>query len=147
MPLADFRNEPFVDFTNPENAAAMKQALADVEAQLGRTYPLIIDGQKINTEATIASINPAKPSQVVGYVASASAEQAAQAIERANARFESWRKVPAKERAGYLFKLADEMRRRKFELTAWIIYEVSKNWVEADADVAEAIDFCMFYGN
>jgi 1-pyrroline-5-carboxylate dehydrogenase len=147
MSLHDFRNEPFTDFSDPEHEAAMKRALAEVEAQLGRTYPLIIDGEKISTATTIASINPANPSQVVGYVASASAAQAAQAIERANVRFESWRKVPAAERADYLFKLAAEMRRRKFELCAWIIYEVSKNWAEADGDVAEAIDFCMFYGN
>jgi 1-pyrroline-5-carboxylate dehydrogenase len=147
MSLHDFRNEPFTDFSRPENAAAMERALAEVEAQLGRTYSLIIDGEKISTANTIASINPAKPSQVVGYAASASAEQAALAIERANERFETWRKVPAAARAGYLFKLADEMRRRKFELCAWIIYEVSKNWVEADADVAEAIDFCIFYAN
>ena len=147
MALSEFQNEPFTDFSNPENAAAMQLALAEVKAQFGRTYPLIIDGEKINTATTIASINPADPSQVVGYAASASAEQAAQAIEQANERFESWRKVPAAERAEYLFKLAEEMRRRKFELSAWIIYEVSKNWAEADGDVAEAIDFCMFYGN
>ena len=147
MALSDFRNEPFTDFSNAENAAAMTRALAEVEAQLGRTYPLIIDGEKMTTTATIASINPANPSQVVGYVASASAAQAAQAIVQANKRFEIWRKVPATARADYLFKLADEMRRRKFELCAWIIYEVSKNWAEADGDVAEAIDFCMFYGN
>jgi 1-pyrroline-5-carboxylate dehydrogenase len=146
MSLHDVRKEAVTNFSNPENAAAMKRALTEVEAQLGRTYPLIIDGEQITTATTIASINPANPSQVVGYVASASAAQAAQAIERANKRFESWRKVPAAERAEYLFKLAAEMRRRKFELTAWIIYEVSKNWAEADGDVAEAIDFCMFYG-
>src|SRR5262245_6794134 len=145
MSLADFRNEPFTDFSKPENAAAMERALAQVKAQLGQTYPLIIDGEKISTEKTIASINPANPSEVVGYASSASAEQAARAIELANERFESWRKVPTRSRADYLFKAADEMRRRKFELSAWIIYEVSKNWAEADADVAEAIDFCVFY--
>ncbi|PMP84950.1 MAG: 1-pyrroline-5-carboxylate dehydrogenase, partial [Chloroflexus aggregans] len=37
------------------------------------------------------------------------------------------------------------MRRRKEELAAWMMHEVSKNWVEADADVAEAIDFCEWY--
>jgi len=147
MALSEFQNEPFTDFSKPENAAAMERALAEVKAQLGRTYALIIDGEKIATATTIASINPANPSEVVGYVASASPEQAAQAIERANARFESWRKVPATERAEYLFKLAAEMRRRKFELNAWMIYEVSKNWAEADGDLAEAIDFCMFYGS
>src|SRR3954463_11703066 len=81
MALAEFQNEPFTDFSKPENAAAMQLALAEVKAQFGRTYPLIIDGEKIPTATTIASITPAEPSQVVGYAASASAEQAAQAIE------------------------------------------------------------------
>jgi 1-pyrroline-5-carboxylate dehydrogenase len=147
MPLTDFRNEPFTDFSNLENAAAMQQALADVKAQLGRKYPLIIGGEKIDTEKTLVSTNPANPSEVIGYAASASAEQAARAIELANERFDSWRKVPAQERVDYLFKIAAEMRRRKLELSAWIIYEVSKNWAEADADVAEAIDFCEFYAH
>lgn len=141
----EYRNEPFVDFSDPANAAAMEQALADVRAQCGRSYPLIIGGERISTEKTIASLNPADPQQVVGYVASASVEQASQAIEVANRTFATWRKVPAQERAGYLFKAAEEMRRRKAELSAWIIYEVSKSWAEADGDVAEAIDFCEFY--
>ena len=146
MSLAEFRNEPFTDFSKPENAAALEQALAEVKAQLGRTYPLIIGGKKISTEKTIASINPADPSQVVGYAASATPDLANRAIEAASQAFETWRKVPAAERADYLFKAAAELRRRKAELSAWLIYEVSKSWAEADADVAESIDFCEYYG-
>ena len=37
------------------------------------------------------------------------------------------------------------MRRRRFELAAWEVYECGKPWREADADVAEAIDFCEYY--
>ncbi|MFO7167446.1 MAG: L-glutamate gamma-semialdehyde dehydrogenase [Chloroflexota bacterium] len=145
MPHPDFRNEPFTDFADPANAAAMERALAEVRGQLGRTYPLIIGGERITAERTIASTNPARPSEVVGYASCATAEQARRAVEVAYERFDSWRKVPAEERAALLFRVAEEMRRRKFELAAWIIYEVSKNWVEADADVAEAIDFCEYY--
>ena len=146
MALPEFRNEPPTDFSNPANAAAMERALAEVKTQFGRTYPLIIGGERITTAETIASRNPANPSEVVGYVASATVELANRAIEVANETFTSWRKVPAEQRADYLFKAAAEMRRRKFELAAWMVYEVSKSWVEADADIAEAIDFCEFYG-
>ncbi len=146
MSLPDFRNEPFTDFNTPQNAAAMEQALAAVRAQLGQTYPLVIGGERITTEQTIASINPARPDEVVGRVASATVELANRAIETANQTFQSWRKVPAEQRAAYLFKAADEMRRRKLELAAWLVYEVSKSWAEADGDIAEAIDFCEFYG-
>ncbi|HEX9441519.1 MAG TPA: aldehyde dehydrogenase family protein, partial [Roseiflexaceae bacterium] len=146
MTLSEFRNEPFTDFSNPENAAAMQKALADVRAQFGKTYPLIIGGERITTDKTIDSINPANPKEVVGRVASATVELANRAIETANQAFQTWRKVPAEQRANYLFKAAAELRRRKFELSAWIVYEVSKSWAEADGDIAESIDFCEFYG-
>jgi 1-pyrroline-5-carboxylate dehydrogenase len=146
MTLSEFRNEPFTDFSYPENAAAMQKALADVRAQFGKTYPLIIGGERVTTDKTIDSINPANPKDVVGRVASATVELANRAIETANQAFQSWRKVPAEQRADYLFKAAAELRRRKFELSAWIVYEVSKSWAEADGDIAESIDFCEFYG-
>lgn len=145
MKLSEFHNEPFTDFSKPENAAAMEQALAEVRRQFGQVYPLIIDGEQIITNQKIASVNPAQPDEIVGYVASATVELADRAIEAANSRFAHWRKTPAEQRADYLFRAAAELRRRKFELAAWIVYEVSKSWVEADADIAESIDFCEFY--
>ncbi len=59
--------------------------------------------------------------------------------------FESWKKVPARERAEYLFKAAALMRDRKHEFSALMILESGKNYVEADVDTAEAIDFIEFY--
>jgi len=145
MALSEFRNEPFTDFSMPENIAAMEQALAAVRAEFGKHYPLIIGGERVSTEKTIDSLNPARPSEVVGRVSSASVGQANRAIEVANAAFASWRKVPAAQRAEYVFKAAAELRRRKFEMAAVMVYEVSKSWAEADGDIAEAIDFCEFY--
>lgn len=145
MNLPPFRNEPFADFNDPANIAAMEQALADVKAQFGRTYPLVIDGERITTSATIASVNPARPAEIVGYAASADVALAGRAVEVAHRRFAEWRRVPVEQRVAVLLKAAAAMRARRFELNAWIIYEVSKSWAEADADVAEAIDFCEFY--
>ncbi len=56
-----------------------------------------------------------------------------------------WREVDADERADYLVKAATIMRRRRFELAAWQVFECAKNWREADADVCEAIDFLEYY--
>jgi delta-1-pyrroline-5-carboxylate dehydrogenase (EC 1.5.1.12) len=145
MDLPPFRNEPYTDFNDPANIAAMEQALAHVRAQFGRTYPLIIDGERIATSETIASVNPARPAEVVGYAASADVALAQRAIETAHRRFAEWRRAPVERRVDLLLKAAAAMRARRFELNAWIVYEVSKSWSEADADVAEAIDFCEFY--
>lgn len=144
--LPEYRNEPFVDFSVKANADAMRTALSKVGDELGRTYPLLIGGEHIELADTFDSLNPAKPSQVVGSFAKATVEHANRAVEVAATTFESWRNVAAEERARYLFRAAAVMRRRKFEFMAWLVYEVSKSWAEADADVAEAIDFMEYYG-
>jgi 1-pyrroline-5-carboxylate dehydrogenase len=140
-----FTNEPLTDFTKEGNRRAQADALARVKSELGRTYPLIIGGQQITNKETFASVNPSQPEQVIGYFSSASAAQVDEAVRAAAATFETWKRVPAEERAGYLFAAADLMRRRRFTINAWMIYEVGKSWVEADADTAEAIDFLEFY--
>lgn len=142
----EFTNEPFVDFTKAENRAAMEAALKKVATEFGREYPMYINGQQLKTAEKIKSTNPSHPAQVVGVVQRASPEQARQAIESAHEYFDTWKKVPAERRAEMLFKAASIVRQRKFELAALICYEVGKTWPEADADVAETVDFLEFYG-
>jgi 1-pyrroline-5-carboxylate dehydrogenase len=141
----EFRNEPLTDFTKEDNAQAMRNALEKVKAQLGHEYPLVIGGKRISTGDTLASINPANRTEVVGKFHKATKELANQAVETAHRAFQSWRHIPAAERAQLLFRVAALMRERKHELSAWMIYEVAKTWPEADGDTAEAIDFCEFY--
>ncbi|MEO8956388.1 MAG: L-glutamate gamma-semialdehyde dehydrogenase [Ktedonobacteraceae bacterium] len=140
-----FVNQPFTDFSKEENRQAQLKALEQVKSELGRTYPLIIGGKKITSEATFASINPSNPEQVIGYFSRATAQQTNEAVQAAAAAFESWKRVSAEERAGYLFAAADLMRTRRFLMNAWMIYEVGKSWPEADGDTAEAIDFMEYY--
>lgn len=141
-----FVNEPITDFSKPEQRQAQASALEQVKSQLGRTYPLIIGGKRIQNGQTFASVNPANPEQIIGYFASATPEQVNEAVQAAAATFEHWRRVPAEERAGYLFAAADLLRQRRFIMNAWMIYETSKSWIEADGDTAEAIDFLEYYG-
>jgi 1-pyrroline-5-carboxylate dehydrogenase len=142
----EFRNEPLTDFTKEENAQAMRSAIETVKGQLGREYPLVIGGERINTEGKLDSINPANRTQVIGRFRKATKELATRAVDTAYETFKSWRNTPTQDRADLLFRVADIMRERKHELSAWMIYEVAKTWSEADGDTAEAIDFCEFYG-
>src|SRR5258706_9370181 len=146
--LDEFRNEPFTDYSKPENAEAMRAAIEKVRGEIGREYPIVIDGAKITLESKFNSINPAKTSEVVGVFSEGdtNTDLVEKAIAAATKAFETWKNVPAAERADYLFKIADLMRERKHELSAWMVFEVSKTWAEADGDTAEAIDFCEFYG-
>ncbi len=142
-----FNNEPLIDFTKEENREAMVQALADVRDQFGKVYSLIIDGKSCDSRATLVSRNPSKTSEIIGRVASATAEQACDAIEAARRAYGMWAAVPVETRAEYLELMAAEMRERRLELVAWIIFETGKPWAEADADLAEGIDFCMYYAH
>ncbi len=143
--LVPFKNEPFTNFSCPDAQQKMKEALALVRSQLGREYPLLIDGEHIVTERKITSINPSNKTEVVGVVSSADRVLAEKAINAATVAFESWRKVNPRTRAEYLFKAAAILRRRKYEFASWMVIEEGKNWPEADGDVAEAIDFLDFY--
>lgn len=144
-PKGPFRNEPFTDFSRHENSHAMREALTRVGDLLGHEYPLIIGGERVKTEAKIESRNPARPAQIVGIHQKAGAEHAPQALAAAVRAFESWRFVPAEERASLLLHAAEIIRSRKLDFCAWLTYEVGKNWAEADADVGETIDFLEFY--
>src|SRR5918911_5632446 len=141
----EFRNEPFTDFGKEENARAMREAIAQVAAELGREYPLVIAGERIKTGRTFDSLNPANKTEVVGRFQKATEELARAAVERANETFKTWRNTLAQERADLLFRVASLLRERRHYFSAWMIHEVAKTWPEADADTAEAIDFCEFY--
>ncbi|HLA11071.1 MAG TPA: L-glutamate gamma-semialdehyde dehydrogenase [Pyrinomonadaceae bacterium] len=141
----EFRNEPFTDFSKEENANAMRAAIAKVQAELGREYPLVIGGERLTTESKFDSINPANRTQVVGRFQKATKELASRAVETAYDTFQRWNETSAQERADIVVRGAAILRERKHEMSAWMIHEVGKTWPEADGDTAEAIDFCEFY--
>src|SRR6202047_227763 len=140
-----FVNEPFFDFTREEHARKMRAAIEKVRGQLGREYDLIIGGQRVKTADKIRSLNPTRPSEIVGIHQKAGKEQVEPAMNAALKAFKSWSRTSVKERADLLFRVGDLLRQRKMEYMAWLVFEVSKNWAEADADISETIDFCEFY--
>jgi len=140
-----FKNEPSVDFSNPENARRMRNAIEKVRNELGREYDLVIGGRRVKTAEKTQSLNPAKPSEVVGTFSAAGAAEVEPAMQAALHAFHTWRYVSWEERTNLLFRVAHLLRERKFELMAWMVFEVGKNWAEADGDIAELIDFTTFY--
>lgn len=143
----EFRNEPFTDFSLQENKRVMRAALDKVKSELGREYPLIIAGERLQSAGKFESYNPAQKTQVIGRFQKATAEQARRAVEVAHETFAAWRATSPETRAELLFRAAAILRERKAEMSAWMIYEVGKSWAEADGDTAEAIDFCEFYAH
>ncbi|WP_092117895.1 L-glutamate gamma-semialdehyde dehydrogenase [Desulfonatronum thiosulfatophilum] len=143
---AGFKNMPLVDFTVPEARMAFPEAIARIRTQRGRTWPLFINGREVVTQDAIASYNPADPEEILGHVCQAGREEVDQALQAAQQALPSWRDTSPADRAAYLFKAADICRRRVYELSAWQVLEVGKQWDQAYNDVAEAVDFLEYYG-
>ena len=146
MAIYSYKTEELTNFKCEENRKKYLEGINIVKKYLGRTYPLIIDGKEIETKKIVKSINPANFNEIVGYIHQASIDEAEKAMQAALERFSTWRLTDPQMRADVLFKAASIFRRRKFELNALLTIEAGKPWVEADADVAEAIDFLEYYG-
>ncbi|HLX12108.1 MAG TPA: L-glutamate gamma-semialdehyde dehydrogenase [Bacteroidota bacterium] len=145
MKLPKFINEAYTDFSKPANRRKQQDAIAKLEAELGKEYPNIIGGRKVTSKEKFNSINPSKSAQVVGVFQKGTKDDAQNALDAALEAFETWKNVTPEKRAQLLVNASKIMKKRRFELNAVEVFEVGKSWMEADADVAEAIDFCEFY--
>jgi RHH-type proline utilization regulon transcriptional repressor/proline dehydrogenase/delta 1-pyrroline-5-carboxylate dehydrogenase len=144
-PSSGFRNEPHTDFTLSAERDKMRAAIQALRQQLGKRHALVINNRSVSTREWLPSLNPANQNEVIGYAAQADINEAEAALAAARAAQPKWARAPVSERAVLLEKVAALMRRDKAALCAMEILESGKNWTEADADVAEAIDFCNFY--
>ncbi len=140
-----FKNAANTDYTQALNRDQQRAALAAYTAKLGQKWPLIINGKKITDRAYLPSVNPARPSQIIGSWARATLADAEAAVTAAVTAFPKWRATPVADRAKMLERAADLMESRRLELNALLILEAGKPWIEADGDVSEAIDFCRYY--
>jgi 1-pyrroline-5-carboxylate dehydrogenase len=147
MKIRPFRNEAITDFSKLKNVQLQKEAIDKVRGKLGKTYELVIGGKKVKTQKTFGSFNPSNKDELIATFYKGTAELADKAILTAEKAFQTWRYVPAEERAKLLFKAAEITRRRRYEINAYMILEAGKNYTEADADTAEAIDFIEFYAH
>src|SRR5436190_22154523 len=140
--LPAYTIEPYADFNLPANRQLQQEAIAAVRGELGRDYDNWIAGRAVRTGQWLASVNPSQPSEIIGRHAKADADQARLAVEDAYAYFPEWAFTPVEQRVGIIVKTAAILRARKPEFNAWLILESGKSFAEAEADTAEAIDFC-----
>jgi RHH-type proline utilization regulon transcriptional repressor/proline dehydrogenase/delta 1-pyrroline-5-carboxylate dehydrogenase len=140
-----FVNEPPLDFTLESARKAMSEAIAKVRQRLCRHYPLMISGRPVETPGLLKSVNPARPDQLIGTVAAGGKGDVVAAVQAARSASPRWSRLSAEDRARFLDRIAERLQQRRAELAAWQVFEVGKTWIEADADVIEAIDFCRFY--
>src|SRR5262245_14018512 len=140
----EFRNEPQRDFSAADSRQAMQNALATVRSQLGRQWSPLSGELQLNGPP-IESYNPGRPAEVIGRLPSATIADVEQAVRLAADAAKSWRDTTTERRIDIMCAAAALMRARRDELAAWEVFECGKPWREADADLAEAIDFLEFY--
>jgi RHH-type proline utilization regulon transcriptional repressor/proline dehydrogenase/delta 1-pyrroline-5-carboxylate dehydrogenase len=135
------------DYAQEEKRKVSQQAFQKVRQQLGLTYLPLLNGEYVNTTTFVDSLNPSNFNQVVGKIGLISIEQAEEAMKFAKAAFPAWKKTSVKQRADILRQAGKIMEQRRAELSAWIVLEVGKPVKEADAEISEAIDFCLYYAD
>jgi len=140
-----FKNEPICDYSKDENVKAAERAIRELEGRLGGDHPAVIGGREVRTERSIVSLCPALPNRVVGRVASCTRAHVDEAVAAAQPAQAAWARTDPEVRAETLMRLADRIRQARFEFLALLAYEIGKDWYEADAEIAEAIDFCEYY--
>ncbi len=140
-----FTNEPYTDFSKAVARDQMAQAVVAVRNQVGRMVSYTVGGGTAPSGDELVTRNPSAPGEIVGRMRSVTPADVTRAAEAARTAFAEWSALPCASRAAILVKAADAIRRRRCELAAWEIAETGKGWREADADVAESIDFLEFY--
>lgn len=152
--MKEFRNEPHIDWSRKENISEMEKALREVRRQFGRVYPAVIGGKEYTAKRKLVSFDPAFNSFQAGWEINcpnvgesfiSDDTLVNKALQSALLAFSLWRHEPISKRAEILKKVANTIRERKFFIAAWLVYEVSKTWDEAIAEVEEAIDFVNLY--
>lgn len=143
--LPVYANETYTDFTVPANQQRQQEAITAIRGELGRQYDNWIAGRATQTGQWLDSVNPSQPSELIGRHAKANAHQARLAVEDAHEFFPKWAATPVEQRVDIIVKTAALLRTRKSEFNAWLILESGKSFAEAEADTAEAVDFCEYY--
>ena len=142
--LGPFANEPVLELRRSPVRAGLDEALTALDSRLPLNVPVLV-GESERHGEELASFDPGSPDRVVAQAAVASASEASEAVAVAERGFREWREVPALERARVLVGAAAWLRERRLELAALEVRECAKPWIEADADVCEAIDFLEYY--
>src|SRR5438445_9022023 len=148
MPTSEtYKNASLTNFVYSESQEKMRATLREVRARFGKKYPLVIDGKEVWTDKLLASGNPSERDQIVGLVADGGIPEGENAVKAARRAFDSWGRTRFEGRCQLLERVAAILDRRRFELSAVEVFEVGKAWAEADGDIREAMDFCLFYAH
>lgn len=105
-----------------------------------RVYKMYINGEFVESSETISVINPSDK-KVISYIPKGTQKDVDAAVEAADAAQDSWGKLPAIERAGYLRKIAQKIRDNADMLAHTITQEQGKVLGLAQVEVNFTADY------
>ncbi len=143
--LGEFENCPLTDFTQADARAAFAQAIANAEKQMPWPVPVVVNGRTRGSGDSLHHVSPNLTARIAATTTSATVDDVEQAIGFARKAWPVWRDLPLETRAARIEKLGLRLAEDRFRLAAMEVHEQGKPWREADADVAEAVDFCRYY--
>jgi 1-pyrroline-5-carboxylate dehydrogenase len=124
---------------------AFDAALARVKSQLGREYPIFINGEASTTGSTFEDRSPNDTSIVLGRFQDCGKKEADEAVAAARKAYEEWSHTPWQKRVRILRQAAENFRDRKYDIGAWLCIEAGKTRLEALGEVEEAADLITTY--
>jgi RHH-type proline utilization regulon transcriptional repressor/proline dehydrogenase/delta 1-pyrroline-5-carboxylate dehydrogenase len=142
---APFTNCPLSDFTSEQTRAGFGQAVRAAEAEMPWRVPVMVAGQPRHEGETLVHPCPNERTRPAAITVSATPLEVQQAITAASKAWPAWRDLPLETRAARINDLGTRLERDRLRLAAMLVHEQAKPWREADADIAEAVDFCRYY--
>jgi RHH-type transcriptional regulator, proline utilization regulon repressor / proline dehydrogenase / delta 1-pyrroline-5-carboxylate dehydrogenase len=148
----EFVNTSFIDFTLSEERDKMQKAVNSIHEKLINgpfiVTPKFKKGNLLNEDQKKKPSRVSLPENIsVTYSETTEADTKAAdyVLNELKTSFVTWSKTLVSDRAQILRKAGNIMLNRRYELASMVSFEAGKSWIEADADVAEAIDFCFYY--
>ena len=106
---------------------------------------LYLNGQfKSPTNGPVTIVDPATE-QPIGQVATIDRQGVRQAIADAQSALPAWRNLPAKQRADFMLKIAEELNRRSTEIARTMTQENGKPLAQSIGEVAMSVDHLRWF--
>ncbi|HYW02252.1 MAG TPA: aldehyde dehydrogenase family protein, partial [Candidatus Acidoferrum sp.] len=130
----------------PNDDLVYDQSVKSVQSRFGKHFSMYINGERwVSSGDQIAHHSPVDNRIILSYFPNGNRDDAKMAIDAARAAYGKWGSLPYKDRVKVLRRAADIIIERRFELSAWMAYEVGKNRSESLAEVNEAAELIRYY--
>ncbi|WWP00955.1 MAG: trifunctional transcriptional regulator/proline dehydrogenase/L-glutamate gamma-semialdehyde dehydrogenase [Candidatus Dasytiphilus stammeri] len=141
-------NSVGIDLNNEQNLADLSKILLKSAMQPWHAGPMIQGNLNQSVESQSRPIiNPAEPTDIVGYVRETTEREVTLALQQAEKAYHSWHSIPITKRAHILEDAAILMENKMHILISLLVREAGKTFNNAISEVRESVDFLRYYSS